>query len=196
VSSTRVPTRPSPTSNTPPPAGSTGTTTAGSTGHWAWSRPQNTRMPTTLPSHRRSSPYETGTKVVTVHPGRLRRHPPPTVGGRRRTPTRRSPRRSPLVAHPRPATGNTEPRPRNPPRDPRDQAHHEAIPPAATRAALGAATGIRPEPLNRPPDAEPRRDVSAGSVAETHSDMDQGSLAVLGCSLRVSSLRCGPRRGS
>jgi hypothetical protein len=37
------------------------------TGHWAWFQPQNTRAPTTLPSHPTSSRCESGTKVVTVH---------------------------------------------------------------------------------------------------------------------------------
>src|SRR5215208_3726410 len=60
-------TKPSPTSNTPPPAGSTGTTTAGSTAPSEWSRPPNTSKPTTLPSTRRSSPHENGTKAVTLH---------------------------------------------------------------------------------------------------------------------------------
>ena len=70
------------------------------------------------------------------------------VGGRRRTPTRRPPRRSPLVAHPRPATANAEPGTRNPRRSPSDQAHgHDLTRPAATRAALGAASRVRPEPL-------------------------------------------------
>ena len=64
--------------------------------------------------HRGPIPARTRGKVDQPHPGRLRRHPPPAVGGRRRTPTRRPPRRSPLVAHPRPATGNAEPRTRNP----------------------------------------------------------------------------------
>ena len=49
-----------------------------------------------------------------------------------------------------PETPNQEPA--TPEADPGDQAHHdEAIPPAATRAALGAATGVPPEPLTRPP---------------------------------------------
>ena len=64
--------------------------------------------------HRRPIPARTRAKVDQPHPGRLRRHPPPAVGGRRRTPTRRPPRRSPLVAHPRPATANAEPGTRNP----------------------------------------------------------------------------------
>ena len=64
--------------------------------------------------HRGPIPAGTRGKVDQPHPGRLRRHPPPAVGGRRRTPTRRPPRRSPLVAHPRPATGNAEPGTRNP----------------------------------------------------------------------------------
>ena len=82
------------------------------------------------------------------HPGRLRRHPPRAVGGRRRTPTRRPPRRSPLVAHPRPATANAEPGTRNPRRRPSDQAHdHDLTRQAATAAALGAASRVRSEPL-------------------------------------------------
>src|SRR5215204_4745791 len=60
-------TKPSPMSSTPPPAGSTGTTTAGSTAPSEWSRPPNTSKPTTLPSTRRSSPHENGTKAVTLH---------------------------------------------------------------------------------------------------------------------------------
>ena len=36
---------------------------------------------------------------------------------------------------------------------------------------LAPPPGVRPEPLNRLPGAERRRDVSAGSVAETHSAM-------------------------
>src|SRR5215217_3885597 len=59
-------TKPSPMSSTPPPAGSTGTTTAGSTAPSEWSRPPNTSKPTTLPSTRRSSPHENGTKAVTL----------------------------------------------------------------------------------------------------------------------------------
>src|SRR5215213_3033308 len=65
-------TKPSPMSSTPPPAGSTGTTTAGSTAPSEWSRPPNTSKPTTLPSTRRSSPHENGTKAVTLQ------NPPPT----------------------------------------------------------------------------------------------------------------------
>ena len=76
---------------------------------------------------RRPIPAGTRGKVDQPHPGRLRRHPPRAVGGRRRTPTRRPPRRSPLVAHPRPATANAEPGTRNPRGNPSDQAHdHDA----------------------------------------------------------------------
>ena len=57
------PTRPSPTSSTPPPAGSIGTTTAGSTDQSGWSRQPNTSKPTTLPSSPRCSPHESGTKL-------------------------------------------------------------------------------------------------------------------------------------
>ena len=64
--------------------------------------------------HRRPIPARTRGKVDQPHPGWFRRHPPPAVGGRRSTPTRRPPRRSPLVAHPRPATANAEPTTRNP----------------------------------------------------------------------------------
>jgi hypothetical protein len=118
------------------------------------------------------------------------RHERSAVGGRRGTPTRRPPRRSPLVAHPRSATGNAGPGACNPWGDPGDQAHNdEAIRPAATRAALGAASGLRPEPLTRPPDTERQRDVSAGSVAETHSDMYQGTLA----RRFLAALRAAPR---
>jgi len=45
----------------------------------------------------------------------------------------------------------------------------------------------------------PCLDLSAallGSALPNLALSDQGSLAALGCSLRVSSLRCGPRRGS
>ena len=72
-------------------------------------------LATAVPSgHHRPVPAGPRGKAEQPHPGRLRRHPPPAVGGRRSTPTRRPPRRSPLVAHPRPATGNAEPRTRNP----------------------------------------------------------------------------------
>ena len=135
--------------------------------------------------HRGPIPARTRGKVDQPHPGRLRRHPPPEVGGRRRTATRRPPRRSPLVAHPRPATRNAEPATPKPQRRPSDhQQAHDVIRPAATGAPLGAATGVRPEPLTQAPDAERRRDVSAGSVAETRSDMYQGTLcSVLGTHL-------------
>ena len=90
-------------------------------------------------------------KVEQPHPGRLRRHPPRAVGGRRGTPTRRPPRRSPLVAHPRPATGNAEPRTRNPRGTPSDQAHdHDLTREAATAAALVGPSRVRAEPLKRP----------------------------------------------
>ena len=59
-SSTTGPTRPSPTSSTPPPAGSTGTTTEGSTRPWATSRPSSTSKPTTLPSTESRTPYRNG----------------------------------------------------------------------------------------------------------------------------------------
>src|SRR5215203_3242085 len=49
-------------SSTPPPAGSTGTTTAGSTDQSGWSHPPNTSKPATLRSYPRCSPYESGTK--------------------------------------------------------------------------------------------------------------------------------------
>ena len=55
-SSTTGPTRPSPTSSTPPPAGSTGTTTAGSTAPSGWSRPPSSSKPTTLPHNREPQP--------------------------------------------------------------------------------------------------------------------------------------------
>src|SRR5215208_5255649 len=56
-------------SSTPPPAGSTGTTTAGSTDQSGWSHPPNTSKPATLRSYPRCSPYESGTK-----PGALQDH--------------------------------------------------------------------------------------------------------------------------
>ena len=98
--------------------------------------------------HRRPIPARADRKVEQPHPGRLRRHPPRAVGGRRRTATRRPSRRSPLVAHPRPATANAEPETHNANGCPSDQAHaHDGA-----RAALEAASGVRPEPLTRPPD--------------------------------------------
>src|SRR5215203_4787146 len=72
-------TKPSPMSSTPPPAGSTGTTTAGSTAPSEWSRPPNTSKPTTLPSTRRSSPHENGTKAVTLHRSLPRQATPATA---------------------------------------------------------------------------------------------------------------------
>src|SRR5215207_8189355 len=99
-------TKPSPMSSTPPPAGSTGTTTAGSTAPSEWSRPPNTSKPTTLPSTRRSSPHENGTKAVTLHD-----HPPPQ---RPTTPHRRRP-------NPRP---NPNPDADQRPRHPHHPRHH------------------------------------------------------------------------
>jgi transposase InsO family protein len=54
------------TSNTPPPDGSTGTTTADSTARSATSRRSSSNKPTTLPSTPRCSQYESGTKVGTL----------------------------------------------------------------------------------------------------------------------------------
>src|SRR5215218_11077840 len=54
-------------SSTPPPAGSTGTTTAGSTDQSGWSHPPNTSKPATLRSYPRCSPYESGTKPGALH---------------------------------------------------------------------------------------------------------------------------------
>src|SRR5215211_7660749 len=73
-------TKPSPMSSTPPPAGSTGTTTAGSTAPSEWSRPPNTSKPTTLPSTRRSSPHENGTKAVTLQSGAVPPNPKEMAG--------------------------------------------------------------------------------------------------------------------
>src|SRR5829696_5699761 len=61
-------------SSTPPPAGSTGTTTAGSTDQSGWSHPPNTSKPATLRSYPRCSPYESGTKpgaLQWLDPGHL-----------------------------------------------------------------------------------------------------------------------------
>src|SRR5215210_1856797 len=63
-----APTRPSPTSSTPPPVGSTGTTTADCTGPSAWFHPPSSSKSTTLPSSPRNSPHENGTKPGTLHP--------------------------------------------------------------------------------------------------------------------------------
>jgi hypothetical protein len=82
-------------------------------------------------------------KVERPYPGRLRRHPPPAVGGRRWTAPRRSSRRSPLVAHPRSATADTT---RNRQRCPSDPAHSRA----GAHVAGEAASGVRPEPLTLP----------------------------------------------
>jgi len=55
---------------------------------------------------------------------------------------------SPVVAHPRPATADAEPGPHNAQRRPKDQVDdYDITRPAATRAALGAASRVRPEPL-------------------------------------------------
>ena len=130
-------------------------------------------------------------RLTQPHPGRLRRHPPRAVGGRRRTPTRRPPRRSPLVAHPRPATANAEPGTRNPQRRPSDQAHdHE---PHATsshpcrarrrlpRSARAAETSTR---------ITYARDVFRWSVAEPPDQYSSGA-ARAGPPLRVSPCSAG-----
>jgi hypothetical protein len=73
-----------------------------------------------------------------------------------RTPTRRPPRRSPLVALPRSATAEAEPGPcklggQSPRRDVQPRPHTNG---AATEAAVGATSCVRPEPLK--PDAQGR----------------------------------------
>jgi AAA domain len=141
---------------------------------------------------RHRGPIPTGTrgKVEQPHSGRLRRHRPRPIGGRRRTPTRRPPRRSPLVAHPRSATGNAEPGPCGPRGSPSDETYgHDLTRAAATEAALGAASGVRSEPLTRPPDAERRRDVSAGPVPKLTLICIRARLT-----RRSSSPRCRSRR--
>ena len=50
-------TTPSPTSSTPPPAGSTGTTNEGSTRPWETFHQSNTSMPATLPSTESPTPH-------------------------------------------------------------------------------------------------------------------------------------------
>jgi AAA domain len=118
---------------------------------------------------RRLIPARTGGKVEQPHPGRLRRRPACAVGGRRGTPTRRPPCGGPLVAHPRSAPADVEPGPRNPRRCPSDWADgDDATPPAATQAALGSATRVRPEPLKpRRPTHHDAEDVFRWFVAET-----------------------------
>ena len=106
-------------------------------------------------------------KVEQPHPGRLRRHPPRAIGGRRGTTARRPPRRSPLVAHPRPATANAEPGTGNGQRRRTDEAENHAVArPAANQATLGAASRARPEPL-RTSASQRRRCISERDVAET-----------------------------
>jgi hypothetical protein len=97
-----------------------------------------------------------------VPPAEYESHPPPAVGGRRGTPTRRPPRRSPLVAHPRSATADAEPGPCKQRGSPSDEPYdHDLTRTAATGAALGAASRVRPEPL-KPRQIATRRSVSVG----------------------------------
>jgi hypothetical protein len=64
------------------------------------------------------------------------------------------------VAHPRSAAGNAEPGPCEPRGSPSDQTYgHDLTRAAATQAALGAASHVRPEPL-KPPQSTTRRRVS------------------------------------
>jgi hypothetical protein len=112
-------------------------------------------------------------KAKRPHPVGLRRHPPPAVGGRRRTSTRRSPCRSPLVAHPRTATANAEAGIGDPQRCPSGQTHDRD----GARAALAAAPGLRPEPL-KPPDTERRADAISGRPVFAHSSATWHSYLV------------------
>jgi hypothetical protein len=124
---------------------------------------------------RHHGPIPTGTrgKAQQPHPGRLSRHPPRAIGGRRRTPTRRPPRRSTLVAHPQPTTANAEPGPRKPRGSHSDETYdHDLTRAAGTEAALGAASGVRPEPL-KPRQIATRRSVSVGCVAEPPANHSQ-----------------------
>jgi hypothetical protein len=82
----------------------------------------------------------------------------------RRTTTRRPPRRSALVAHPQPATANAT---NNPQGCPCDLAYDRSN----ARAALEAASSLRPEPLtHRPQKQRPQR--CAGSVADRHTVLE------------------------
>jgi len=59
----------------------------------------------------------------------------------------------------------------------------------------------RPPSLRQPPTETGGQDKAArisgqGRPLPNVALLDQRSLAALGCSLRVSSLRCGPRRGT
>jgi hypothetical protein len=98
---------------------------------------------------RRPLPAGAGRKVAQPHPSRLRRHPACIVGGRRSAGTGRPPRGSALVAHSRSTTPTIrEPGPSDNQHRPSDAAHaHEVRGAAATWAALGAASRLRPEPL-------------------------------------------------
>jgi hypothetical protein len=125
--------------------------------------------------HSRPIPAGTRGKVEQPHPGRLRRHPPPAVGGRRGTATRRPPRRSPLVAHPRSATGNAEPGACSPRGSPSDPAHdHDLTRQAATAAALGAPSRVQAEPLKTSTYHNAGRTVSQDQLP--NSSADQGRL--------------------
>ena len=125
--------------------------------------------------HRGPIPAGTRGKAAQPHPGRLPRHPPGAVGGRRRTPTRRPPRRSPLVAHPRSATANAEPGPCNPRGSPSDPAHDRDLTrQAATAAALGAPSRVRSEPLKTSTHHKSLRSVFQGLLP--NSSADQGRL--------------------
>ena len=95
-------------------------------------------------------------------------------------PTRRPPRRSTLVAHPRPTTANAEPGPRKPRGSHSDETYdHDLTRAAGTEAALGAASGVRPEPL-KPRQIATRRSVSVGCVAEPPANHSQSPARPLG----------------
>ena len=98
---------------------------------------------------RRPLPAGAGRKVAQPHPSRLRRHPACIVGGRRSAATRRPPRGSALVAHSRSTTPTIrEPGPSDNQHRPSEAAHaHVVRGAAATCAALGAASRLRPKPL-------------------------------------------------
>ena len=88
-----------------------------------------------------------------------------------------TPNQEPATPEPIPATRRTTTRP---------------FAPAATRAALDAATGVRPEPLTRPPTQNDGGMFRQDPLPKL-TLLCIKSLAALG-RRRVSSLRCGPRR--
>jgi hypothetical protein len=103
------------------------------------------------------------------------------------------PRGSAQVAHSRSTTPTSrEPRPSDNQHRPTDAAHaHEVRGAAATRAALGAASRLRPEPLNLTARPINTAEVGLGGLSPNPSSLSSGAAPV---PRRVSSLQRGPLR--